>query len=75
MPFDGGRPAGGTSAGIADAGPAARGFRGRSLPRQKPVQLASVTSRQRGTIALDDVPLSEALATLNRYSTMKIVID
>jgi transmembrane sensor len=42
---------------------------------KKPVRLASVTSWQRGTIDLDDVPLSEALATLNRYSTTKIVIE
>jgi transmembrane sensor len=42
---------------------------------KKPVRLASVTAWQRGTIDLDDVPLSEALATLNRYSTTKIVIE
>ena len=42
---------------------------------KKPVRLASVTSWQRGTIALDDVPLSEALASLNRYSATKIVIE
>jgi transmembrane sensor len=42
---------------------------------KKPVRLASVTSWQRGTISLDDVPLSEALATLNRYSATKIVIE
>jgi transmembrane sensor len=47
---------------------------GRFLDK-KPVRLASVTSWQRGTIDLDDVPLSEALATLNRYSTTKIVIE
>jgi transmembrane sensor len=42
---------------------------------KKPVRIASVTSWQRGSITLDDVPLSEALATLNRYSTTKIVIE
>lgn len=42
---------------------------------KKPVRLSSVTSWQRGTIELDDVPLADALTTLNRYSNTKIVID
>jgi transmembrane sensor len=42
---------------------------------KKPVRIESVTSWQRGTLELDDVPLSEALATLNRYSATKIVIE
>jgi transmembrane sensor len=42
---------------------------------KKLVRLESATSWQRGTISLDDVPLSEALATLNRYSATKIVIE
>lgn len=47
---------------------------GRFLDK-KPVRLASATSWQHGSITLDDVPLSEALATLNRYSPTKIVIE
>jgi transmembrane sensor len=47
---------------------------GQFLP-QKTVKIASVTAWQRGTIVLDDVPLSEALATINRYSTTQIVIS
>jgi len=41
---------------------------------KKAVKIASVTAWQRGTIVLDDVPLTEALAALNRYSTTQIVI-
>jgi transmembrane sensor len=33
-----------------------------------------VTAWQRGTIVLDDVPLPEALAAMNRYSQTQIVI-
>jgi transmembrane sensor len=41
---------------------------------KKTVKIASVTAWQRGTIVLDDIPLAEALATINRYSTRQIVI-
>lgn len=41
---------------------------------KKTVTIATVTAWQRGTIVLDGVPLSEALAVLNRYSTTQIVI-
>jgi transmembrane sensor len=46
---------------------------GRLLGR-KIVKLESVTAWQRGTIVLDDIPLPEALAALNRYSTTQIII-
>ena len=38
------------------------------------VKMDTVTAWQRGTIVLDDVPLPDALASLNRYSTTQIVI-
>lgn len=41
---------------------------------RKPVELESVTAWQRGRIVLDDLPLGDALALLNRYSTTQIVI-
>lgn len=41
---------------------------------KKSVEIASVTAWQRGMIVLDDVPLAEALATINRYSKTQIVI-
>jgi transmembrane sensor len=40
----------------------------------KPVELESVTAWQYGRIVLDDLPLSDALAVLNRYSRTQIVI-
>jgi transmembrane sensor len=44
------------------------------LLEKKAVKIESVTAWQRGTIVLDDIPLEEALAALNRYSTTRIVI-
>ena len=41
---------------------------------RKAVKIESVTAWQRGTIVLDDMPLPEALAAMNRYSTTRIVI-
>jgi transmembrane sensor len=38
------------------------------------VKMDNVTAWQRGTIVLDDVPLPDALASLNRYSMTQIVI-
>src|SRR6185369_13922867 len=38
------------------------------------VKIENVTAWQRGTIILDDMPLPEALAAMNRYSVMQIVI-
>jgi len=37
-------------------------------------RLESVTAWQRGSINLDDIPLAEALAEVNRYSTTKIEV-
>lgn len=37
-------------------------------------QLDSVTAWQHGTIRLDDVPLTEALSQINRYSAAKIAV-
>ena len=41
---------------------------------KKVVKIANVTAWQRGTIVLDDMPLPDALAAMNRYSTTQIVI-
>jgi transmembrane sensor len=38
------------------------------------VKIENVTAWQRGTIILDDMPLPEALAAMNRYSMIQIVI-
>jgi transmembrane sensor len=38
------------------------------------VKIENVTAWQRGTIILDDMPLPEALAAMNRYSMTRIVI-
>jgi transmembrane sensor len=38
------------------------------------VKIENVTAWQRGTIILDDMPLPEALAAMNRYSMTQIVI-
>jgi transmembrane sensor len=40
----------------------------------KTVKLESVTAWQRGMVVLDDMPLPDALAAVNRYSTTQIVI-
>jgi transmembrane sensor len=41
---------------------------------QQVVKIENVTAWQRGTIVLDDVPLPDALAAMNRYSATQIVI-
>jgi transmembrane sensor len=41
---------------------------------RKSVTSSNVTAWQRGTIVLDDMPLQDALAELNRYSKTQIVI-
>jgi ferric-dicitrate binding protein FerR (iron transport regulator) len=46
---------------------------GRLLDK-KDVRLDSVTAWQHGMLVLDDMPLREALAVVNRYSTTQIVI-
>jgi transmembrane sensor len=38
------------------------------------VKIENITAWQRGTIVLDDMPLPEALAAMNRYSMTQIVI-
>jgi transmembrane sensor len=38
------------------------------------VKLDNVTAWQRGTLVLDDMPLADALAAMNRYSNVQIVI-
>jgi transmembrane sensor len=45
------------------------------LLRKQQVKLNSVTAWQRGMIVLDDMPVKEALAAMNRYSERRIVID
>jgi len=42
---------------------------------QPAVKLENVTAWQRGTLVLDDVPVAEALAQMNRYSVTQIVIS
>jgi transmembrane sensor len=44
------------------------------LVDKKEVKLDSVTAWQHGTLVLDDMPLRDALATVNRYSVTQIVI-
>ena len=41
---------------------------------KKVVQIENVTAWQRGTIVIDDAPLPEALAAMNRYSMTRIVV-
>ena len=41
---------------------------------KKVVQIENVTAWQRGTIVIDDAPLPEALAEMNRYSMTRIVV-
>jgi len=42
---------------------------------QPAVKIENVTAWQRGTLVLDDMPLPEALAQMNRYSVTQIVIS
>jgi len=46
---------------------------GQFLPKRV-VKIENVTAWQRGTIILDDMPLPEALAAMNRYSMTQILI-
>ncbi len=39
------------------------------------VKIESVTAWQRGMLVLDDLPLSEALAAMNRYSVVRLVVN
>jgi transmembrane sensor len=41
---------------------------------RKTVKIETITAWQRGTIVLDDMPLPEALAAMNRYSSTQLVI-
>ena len=41
---------------------------------KKEVKVENVTAWQRGTVVLDDMPLIDALAALNRYSSTQIII-
>lgn len=41
---------------------------------EKEVKIADVTAWQRGNVVIDDDPLEEALAVINRYSNTQIVI-
>jgi transmembrane sensor len=42
---------------------------------QPAVKIDTVTAWQRGTLVLDDVPVSAALAQMNRYSVTQIVVS
>lgn len=44
------------------------------LLAKKEVKLDNVTAWQRGNLVIDDAPLPEALATMNRYSMTRIVV-
>jgi transmembrane sensor len=41
---------------------------------EKEVKIANVTAWQRGNVVIDDAPLSEALAIMNRYSNTHLVV-
>jgi transmembrane sensor len=41
---------------------------------EKEVKIADVTAWQRGNVVIDDDPLEEALAVINRYSNTRIVV-
>lgn len=41
---------------------------------EKEVKIADVTAWQRGNVVIDDDPLEEALAVMNRYSNTRIVV-
>jgi transmembrane sensor len=42
---------------------------------RKEVKIASVTAWQQGSLVIDDAPLTEALAIMNRYSNTRIVVQ
>ncbi len=45
------------------------------LLNKKVVKIENVTAWERGTIVIDDAPLPEALAAMNRYSPTQIVVE
>jgi transmembrane sensor len=47
---------------------------GRILGVATDVKIENVTAWQRGTIVIDDLPLPEALAVMNRYSPKRLVV-
>lgn len=48
---------------------------GRFIGNATPVKIENVTAWQRGTIVIDDMPLPQALAMMNRYSAKHLVIS
>jgi transmembrane sensor len=50
-------------------------FAGDAPPKLDQPRLDEVTAWQRGEVMLDDTPLTQAVAELNRYDTARLVID
>ena len=48
---------------------------GRFLGEATDVKIENVTAWQRGSIVIDDLPLPEALAVMNRYSAKRLVVS
>jgi transmembrane sensor len=44
-------------------------------PRRDRPELEKVLAWQRGQVAFDDVPLADAIAEMNRYSTTRLVVE
>jgi transmembrane sensor len=44
------------------------------LLAEKEVKVANVTAWQRGNVVIDDAPLADAVAIMNRYSNTRIVV-
>jgi transmembrane sensor len=50
-------------------------FEGTQAPRLDHPSLDAVTAWQRGQVALDNTPLADAVADMNRYSTIRLIIE
>jgi transmembrane sensor len=48
---------------------------GKQAPQVDRPSLDSVTAWQRGQIALDSTPLADAVAEMNRYSTIRLIVE
>jgi transmembrane sensor len=73
-PVSGGQPP--TGEGVFTLTPGERLIiEGRQAPQVDRPSLDSVTAWQRGQIALDSTPLADAVAEMNRYSTIRLVVE
>lgn len=73
VPADG-RPAPGEEARVLNPGQRLTFAGGRPAKLDRP-PLEAVTAWQRGQVALDNTPLAEAVAEMNRYSTTRLTIE